>query len=79
MRNKYGKWTERNEELESLMLNYFQDLFKMRQGNIDTIIDYLEASITLGHNKDLVRKVEGDEVKRALFEMYPDKSLGPDG
>lgn len=38
----------------------------------------LVNKVTTNQNDMLVQPVEEEEVKRAIFHMYPDKSLGPD-
>lgn len=39
----------------------------------------INTTVTEEQNSELGNEVTEEEVKRALFHMYPDKSLGPDG
>ncbi|XP_062088488.1 uncharacterized protein LOC133795050 [Humulus lupulus] len=45
----------------------------------DDVLDCIPYSVTTEQNMNLLRPVEGQEVKEALFQMHPDKSLGLDG
>lgn len=45
----------------------------------DEVIDNIPITITAEQNVDLVKPVTGEEVRKALFQMHPDKAPGPDG
>lgn len=45
---------------------------------MSVVIECLEEKINSIQNEQLVRKVDREEVKTAIFYMKPDKSLGSD-
>ncbi|XP_062116553.1 uncharacterized protein LOC133830553 [Humulus lupulus] len=65
--------------LGAIMVDYFQNLFSASSTEWHYVMDCISASISEEANMDLVRPIEPDEVKQALFQMHPDKSPGPDG
>uniref|UniRef100_A0A803Q0U5 Reverse transcriptase domain-containing protein n=1 Tax=Cannabis sativa TaxID=3483 RepID=A0A803Q0U5_CANSA len=42
-------------------------------------IECIQPSITLEQNDNLLQPITEEEVKTAVFQMHPDKSLGPNG
>ena len=46
---------------------------------MDSILQCIETVITSDQNEMLMAPVSVDEVKAAVFSMYPEKSPGPDG
>ncbi|XP_062100071.1 uncharacterized protein LOC133805941 [Humulus lupulus] len=77
--NDAGVLVDWNSGLEQLMVEYFQTLFKSSVDNWADVIDCLTPTITQEQNELMVRPIDDDEVKSALFQMHPDKSPGPDG
>lgn len=61
------------------MVDYFQTLFSASHTDWSSVIECISSSITEGINFELVKPVESEEVKHALFQMHPDKSPGLDG
>uniref|UniRef100_A0A803QEA0 Reverse transcriptase domain-containing protein n=1 Tax=Cannabis sativa TaxID=3483 RepID=A0A803QEA0_CANSA len=43
------------------------------------VMQSIPAAISNDHNLQLLEPVMEDEIRRALFQMHPDKSSGPDG
>uniref|UniRef100_A0A803Q578 Uncharacterized protein n=1 Tax=Cannabis sativa TaxID=3483 RepID=A0A803Q578_CANSA len=39
----------------------------------------VKCSVDHSQNEDLLKPIQEEEVKQALFQMYPDKAPGPDG
>ncbi|XP_031099874.1 uncharacterized protein LOC116004082 [Ipomoea triloba] len=80
LKNDSSLWVE-NEGLFSLVLNYFEDIFTSNNSSPPT--DYFFESVTprvsQSQNENLLRPFEAEEVKAALFSMFPDKAPGPDG
>ncbi|GAA0162124.1 hypothetical protein LIER_18288 [Lithospermum erythrorhizon] len=63
-----GVWREGSEAAEEIVLDYFGEA-----------ISAVEKRVTNDMNNQLVRAINNEEVKRAVFEMPADKSPGPDG
>uniref|UniRef100_A0A803Q4P0 Reverse transcriptase zinc-binding domain-containing protein n=1 Tax=Cannabis sativa TaxID=3483 RepID=A0A803Q4P0_CANSA len=65
--------------LDQVMLRYFSDIFSaLVHSHWDEISDCIEPSVSAIHNQKFL-KAAAEEVKTTLFDMNPDKSLGPDG
>ncbi|PRQ20703.1 putative RNA-directed DNA polymerase [Rosa chinensis] len=68
--------------MESVMVNYFEQMYKA--GTIDTealeeTLQAISPSVTEEMNISLCSQYSCEEVKEALFQMYPTKSPRPDG
>lgn len=61
------------------MINYFVELFTASNTEWEAVTRCMSSKITREQNEEMLAKVEENEVKKALFDMQPDKSLGPDG
>ena len=61
-------------------MGYFTDIFNT-QGDTDstTLIDAIEPVVTIDMNDSLTQEFNAEEVHRALKQMHPKKSPGPDG
>lgn len=79
LKDDRGAWVERGISLDSLVLNYFNNIFQPTSGNVDSVIECIEPKINTTDNVMLNRRISLQEVKEALFDMKPDKSPGPDG
>ncbi|XP_062102834.1 uncharacterized protein LOC133812999 [Humulus lupulus] len=65
--------------LGTVMVDYFKHLFSASSTDWHSVTECISASISEDVNMDLVRPIESEEVRQALFQMHPDKSPGPDG
>uniref|UniRef100_A0A803NUS5 Reverse transcriptase domain-containing protein n=1 Tax=Cannabis sativa TaxID=3483 RepID=A0A803NUS5_CANSA len=65
--------------LGELMLDYFSKIFTAEPGNCSEVLSCVSPRVTDDENAILIRPIEDQEVKDALFQMHPDKSPGPDG
>ena len=65
---------------ETIILEYFDNIFHSN-GPTDTslLVNAIQPVVTEDINKFLTQPFTADEVHRALKQMYPKKSLGPDG
>lgn len=61
------------------MINDFQNLFSTSDTQWEEVIGCIKARVTEEQNALLEDPIDPKEVKAALFQMNPDKSLGPDG
>uniref|UniRef100_A0A803NHG8 Reverse transcriptase domain-containing protein n=1 Tax=Cannabis sativa TaxID=3483 RepID=A0A803NHG8_CANSA len=58
--------------------NYFHELFQASGCVCDEVIDCVPSAVTDLVNSKLFQPIEDEEVRKAAFQMHPDKSLGPD-
>ncbi|KAL8145631.1 hypothetical protein AgCh_003685 [Apium graveolens] len=79
LRKVDGEWCDWDSGLANLISGYFQDLFNSEQTEEEEVIRCVKESISSEQNAELLKQVTAEEVKKALFQMNPDKSPGPDG
>lgn len=58
------------------MIHYFSTLFKASEVEWQGIINCVQSKVTREQNVELIRPVQDEEVRRALFHMHPEKSPG---
>ncbi|XP_019185254.1 PREDICTED: uncharacterized protein LOC109180221 [Ipomoea nil] len=74
-----GNWVE-GDYMHAAIQNYFENIFASNGLSCDDpLFGVLTPRVTLEQNMMLDRPFETNEVKEALFSMYPDKAPGPDG
>ncbi|XP_031131888.1 uncharacterized protein LOC116033272 [Ipomoea triloba] len=80
LKNDSGLWVE-DDELNTLVLNYFSEIFTSSSSvsAMDSFAASVEPRVTQDQNEVLLRPFQPEEVKTALFSMFPDKAPGPDG
>src|SRR4051812_39428097 len=65
--------------MKEVVINYFTDLFTTRHPDFqDFPIWFNEGMVSETQKQTLLLLVTETEVRRAVFEMGPDKSPGPD-
>uniref|UniRef100_A0A803Q977 Endonuclease/exonuclease/phosphatase domain-containing protein n=1 Tax=Cannabis sativa TaxID=3483 RepID=A0A803Q977_CANSA len=74
-----GEWVDWQGGLLQVVVDYFNDLFTPSAVNFAEVVDCAPSTVTIDQNKKLLEPVLDEEIKRALFQMHPDKSPGPDG
>lgn len=79
LKDENGVVRDWDNGLSSIMVDYFKNLVSTSSTYWRYVTDCISASISDEVNMDLLRPIESGEVKQALFQMHPDKSLGPDG
>ena len=73
-------WHENEEEIAEIITEYYQKLFITSQPVISLeLLDAIQMSVTPQMNHILTKAFTAIEVKKALDQMYPLKSPGPDG
>lgn len=72
-------WTK-TEDIEKVFISYYQALYITNlPTKIAASLREVGAQVTEDMNFNLLKEFVGAEVDLALFQMYPLKSLGPDG
>ena len=61
------------------MTNYFVRLFSSEGCTIEECFSTLLPLVSDSENEFLLRPIHEKEIHDAVFDMHPDKSLGPDG
>ncbi|XP_019155316.1 PREDICTED: uncharacterized protein LOC109152193 [Ipomoea nil] len=79
LRDEGGVLIRDEREMGGIMVRYFSALFTAGGGDVGQVVNYLENRVDEAQNAALVSEVTEEEVRAALFAMYPDKSPGPDG
>ena len=79
MRDNDGEWKEDAKEIQDIVLDYFEKLFKATS-NAEVLSERETVShVTEEQNRYLIQPIEPEEVKEAIFSMHPEKSPGEDG
>ncbi|XP_024178720.1 uncharacterized protein LOC112184715 [Rosa chinensis] len=82
LRNGQGQWTSQPIEVSDILINYYETIFRSETVDsiaLETILDSMQPKVTEEMNRDLVASYTDSEIKKALFQMHPSKSPGPDG
>ncbi|XP_074347311.1 uncharacterized protein LOC141686156 [Apium graveolens] len=79
LQNSDGQWVDWENGLPDLISQYFTELFSATESNWHEVVDCVTGTITERQNKELMKPVDEEEVRAALFQMNPDKAPGPDG
>ena len=79
IRDMYGAWVSSQAEICIVAGDYFVDLFMAPQRTLDHWPLDFSRTVSKEDNMFLTSPFRADEFKDALFQMHPDKSLGPDG
>ncbi|GAU22462.1 hypothetical protein TSUD_123490 [Trifolium subterraneum] len=74
-----GTEAHTQEELCEVTKSYFDNLFKPIDGDHDLVLNLIQPRVTDDDNFFLTAPITKVEIQQALFQMHPDKSLGPDG
>lgn len=75
-----GQWQEDDHVTETIILEYFENIFRSN-GLVDILqlVDAVQPMITEEINSSLTQTFTVEEVHKALKQMHPKKSSGPDG
>lgn len=80
LRKQNGKFTEDNVEMGQMVTEFYRDLYRS-EGTEDmgVVLDHVPQKVTPQMNDQLMANFSTEEVKAALFQMFPTKARGPDG
>jgi len=74
-----GVWRTGVENTLEVVERYFTNLFSTSHSNtIDEVLVSVDAVITEDMNRNLLLPFVGEEVSKALFQIHPSNSPGPD-
>ena len=75
-----GSLTDDQLELSQMATDFYNNLYSTEgTSGMEEVLQSVPRSVTPEINEQLVAPFEEIEVKKALFQMYPLKSRGPDG
>ena len=75
-----GVMTENQNELKVMVTDFYKNLY-LSEGvsGIEEVLDKVPVKVTEQMNAALLAPYTNEEVKTALFQMFPTKAPGPDG
>ncbi|KAM6549548.1 hypothetical protein CsatB_021224 [Cannabis sativa] len=79
LKNDNGEWVNWDNGLPTVVTNYFNGLFHASGSACQEIVDSVDTRVSSFANIELQQHISEEEVKKAVFQMHPDKSPGPDG
>ncbi|XP_071677059.1 uncharacterized protein [Lolium perenne] len=75
-----GLFTEDRQEMAELTSSFYEHLYTSEGvTNMAEFINVIPTKVTMLMNDALLKPFRDEEVKEALFQMFPTKSPGPDG
>ncbi|KAM6583826.1 hypothetical protein CsatB_010828 [Cannabis sativa] len=79
LKDDHGTWVDWNNGLANMINAYYTSLFATANTRCQEVIDSVSAMVSTQANEELSKPVSEEEVRKAIFQMHPDKSPGPDG
>ncbi|KAM5560293.1 hypothetical protein ABKV19_021457 [Rosa sericea] len=78
--NAEGVWCTKDQDLEEIVLDYFQELFSSSHpAGFQNVLDAIPQFISHADNVALTQDFDAEEIYRAIKGMHPSKAPGPDG
>ncbi|CAN1322596.1 Transposon TX1 uncharacterized 149 kDa protein [Linum perenne] len=80
LKDERGEWIEENREIRNHIASFYHSLFESPKEVCDySLVNQLPRVVDEDMNRRLSRDVEEWEIKRAVFQLGPNKAPGPDG
>ena len=80
IQNSDGVWQEVQGRVESIILEYFETIFKSdHPTNFEASLIAINTQVTTEMNEELLTEFNVEEVWRALKQMHTTKTPSPDG
>jgi len=78
--DEQGRIWRKNMDITRVFLSYYEKLFTTQSaGNVEEYINFVDNRVINDMNNWLLHSFLEEEVQKALFQMHPLKSPGPDG
>ena len=78
--DKEGIWRENKEVVDGIILDYFKEIYSTSfPEEFSSSLRLIDRRVSDDMNNVLLKEFRVEEVRRALKQMHPTKSLGPDG
>ena len=75
-----GRWYEDSDEMDGIVLDYLKDIYSTSfPVDFRASLGAADRKVSDAMNEDLLSDFKAEEVRRALKQMHPTKSPGPDG
>lgn len=79
LKDRNGVWQEKGEDIRGIIIDYFEELFQAQPAAGGLSRNEILNQVTDEQNATLMLPITYEEVKAAVFSMYPEKSPGYDG
>ena len=75
-----GTICEEIDEMQQMTRDFYRNLYSSEgTKNMEQVLSHVPRKVTEGMNAFLCKPFTEEEIKEALFQMYPMKATGPDG